>query len=162
MILVAAGSSLPFCGIDSQQIVSRAFFALGRITHLKKISCLYETQAWPDPADPPFINAVAEIDTRMSPEALLQTLLAIEAAFGRRRSARNAPRSLDLDMLAYHQARRSGGESGLILPHPGLHEREFVLAPLCDIAPEWRHPVTGAAAKAMLEALPTHEARRIF
>ena len=161
MILIAAGSSLPFCGVDSQQIVLRAFSALARVATLREISALYETPAWPDANDPPFINAVAEIDTGLSPEALLQALHAIEAGFGRRRRQKNAPRSLDLDLIAYHDERRNGGGKGLALPHPGLGSREFVLAPLAEIAPGWRHPVTGVTALTMLEALPTRQARRI-
>lgn len=161
MILIAAGSSLPFCGVDSQQIVLRAFSALGRVATLREISALYETPAWPDANDPPFINAIASIETALSPEALLQTLHAIEAGFGRRRRQKNAPRSLDLDLIAYHDERREGGTSGLDLPHPGLAVREFVLAPLAEIAPNWRHPVTGAKVQAMIEALPAREARRI-
>ncbi len=161
MILIAAGSSLPFCGVDSQQIVLRAFSALGRLTTLRKISALYETPAWPDPNDPPFINAVAEIDTGLSPEALLETLHGIEAGFGRRRRQMNAPRTLDLDLLAYHGERRPDAVAGPVLPHPRLAAREFVLAPLVEIAPDWRHPDTGVTAHAMLEALPTRQARRI-
>ncbi len=161
MILIAAGSSLPFCGVDSQQIVLRAFSALGRFTTLKEISALYETPAWPDASDPPFVNGVAAIETALPPEALLQALHAIEAGFGRRRRQKNAPRSLDLDLIAYHQERREAGTGGLQLPHPRLAAREFVLAPLAGIAPDWRHPVTGATAQAMLDALPTRQARRI-
>lgn len=161
MILIAAGSSLPFCGIDSQQIVSRAFLALGRIVQLNKVSSLYETPAWPDPNDPPFINAAAQIATNLEPEALLQVLHAIEAAFGRRRRERNAPRTLDLDLLAYGGENRGGGEGRLVLPHPGIESREFVLAPLCEIAPEWRHPKTGKTAAAMLKSLPVRQALRI-
>lgn len=161
MILIAAGSSLPFCGVDSQQIVLRAFSALGRVATLREISALYETPAWPDANDPPFINAVASIETALSPEALLQTLHAIEAGFGRRRRQKNAPRSLDLDLIAYHRERRESGLGGLELPHPRLADREFVLAPLAQIAPDWRHPVTGATAQAMLEPLSPHKACRI-
>ena len=166
MILIAAGSSLPFCNVDSQQIVLRAFSALERISNLQAVSSLYETPAWPDPADPPFVNAVAAIETVLPPEALLTALHAIEAGFGRRRRQRNAPRTLDLDLLAYHDERRPQGDpaeaqSGPILPHPGIATREFVLAPLAEIAPDWRHPVTGERASAMLAALPTRQARRI-
>lgn len=165
MILIAAGSSLPFCNVDSQQIVLRAFSALERISNLHAVSSLYETPAWPDPADPPFVNAVAAIETALPPEALLQALHAVEAGFGRRRRKRNAPRTLDLDLLAYGDLRRpqdeAGDKAGPILPHPGIGSREFVLAPLAEIAPHWRHPVTGETASAMLAALPSRQARRI-
>ncbi|MEO1135818.1 MAG: 2-amino-4-hydroxy-6-hydroxymethyldihydropteridine diphosphokinase [Pseudomonadota bacterium] len=161
MILIAAGSNLPFCGLDSQHIVLKAFRAIDRISRVKKFSSLYETPAWPDDTDPPFINAAASIETEMTPEALLAALHAIEAGFGRRRSARNAPRTLDLDLIAYHQERRSGAGGGLALPHPRLAERAFVLTPLAEIAPSWRSPVTGESAAAMLDRLPVKELRKI-
>ena len=160
MILIAAGSSLPFNRIDSQQLVLNAFFALGRLTRIKCVSALYETPAWPDPSDPPFVNAVAAVETGLSPEALLEALHAIEAAFGRKRNERNAPRTLDLDLLAYGRLCQAD-ESGPVLPHPRMESRECVLAPLCDIAPDWRHPVSGRTAQELLDALPDHEARKI-
>ena len=159
MILIALGSSLPFSGLDSQEIVLRAFSALDRIARLKRRSRLFETPAWPDPADPPFVNAVAAIETGLSPEGLLAALHAVEAGFGRRRSERNAPRTLDLDLLAYGAERRSG--DGLVLPHPRLSERAFVLAPLADVAPGWRHPATGRTAAEMLAALPALSAKPV-
>ncbi|MCK5750655.1 MAG: 2-amino-4-hydroxy-6-hydroxymethyldihydropteridine diphosphokinase, partial [Oricola sp.] len=137
MIFIAAGSNLRFCGLDSQQVVLRAFQAVGRLARLKTVSSLYHTPAWPDPSDPPFVNAVAEIETGMGPEALLAALHAVEAGFGRRRSERNAPRTLDLDLLAYHDIVQGEDEQGLVLPHPRLANRAFVLAPLTEIAPDW-------------------------
>ncbi|NOX84313.1 MAG: 2-amino-4-hydroxy-6-hydroxymethyldihydropteridine diphosphokinase [Alphaproteobacteria bacterium] len=167
MILIAAGSSLPFCGIDSQQIVLSAFSALGRLTDLGAISPLYHTPAWPDPAEPPFVNAAAVIGTDLPPEALLAVLHAIEAGFGRLRQRKNAPRTLDLDLIAYGQDRRGGSSAvgdgaGLQLPHPRLAEREFVLAPLADIAADWRSPKTGKTVREMLAALPVRAAQQIL
>lgn len=165
MILIAAGSNLHFCGLDSQDIVLRAFRALGRVSKVRRVSSLYETPAWPDPSDPPFVNAAAEIETDMSPEALLAALHAIEAGFGRRRSERNAPRTLDLDLLAYHDLIRTEDEAraeqGPVLPHPRLESRAFVLAPLAEIAPDWRHPVSAETAAALLQRADTDGVRKI-
>lgn len=161
MIFIAAGSSLPFCGLDSQQIVAAAFAALSRIAEVRGRSPFYESPAWPDAADPAFINAAAQIETDLSPASLLAALHAIEAGFGRRRTVPNAPRTLDLDLLAYRDVRADGKGGGPILPHPGLSIRDFALAPLCDLAPDWRHPGTGETAAAMLAALPSRSARRI-
>ncbi len=166
MILIAAGSSLPFCGIDSQQIVLSAFSALARLTDMLAVSPLYHTPAWPDPAEPPFVNAAAVIETDLQPETLLAVLHAIEAGFGRLRRRKNAPRTLDLDLIAYGRERRNGrreeGGGGFQLPHPRLAEREFVLAPLADIAPDWRSPETGKTVREMLAALPVRAAQQIL
>ncbi len=161
MIIIAAGSNLPFCGVDSQHIVLQAFRALSRMSQVRRISSLYESRAWPDPSDPPFINAAAEIETGLAPEALLAALHAIEAGFGRRRSIRNAPRTLDLDLIAYHDEMRDGAEDGLALPHPRLAGRVFVLAPLAEIAPDWRHPQTGETAVSLLAAADASGIRKI-
>ncbi len=157
MILIAAGSNLPFCGVDSQQIVLHSFLAVGRFTDVVAKSPLYSSPAWPDPADPPFVNAVAEIRTDLPPPALLAALHGVEAAFGRSRGAANAPRTLDLDLIAYDDVRSEQP----ILPHPRFMDRGFVLAPLCDIAPDWRPPGEARTALDLLEALPERRARPI-
>jgi len=161
MVFVAAGSSLPFYALDSQQIVLSAFLALGRVMAMTDRSPLYHSPAWPDPSDPPFVNAVASFETTLPPGAILAALHAVEAGFGRRRRGKNAPRTLDLDLLACGEMQASGEGGGLVLPHPRLHERDFVLAPLCDLAPDWRHPATGMSARDMLAALPRRSARRL-
>lgn len=151
MIIIAAGSSLPFCGVDSQQLVLRAFSALGSILDDVKPSPLYCSPAWPDPSDPDYVNAAALVKTRMSPAALMQTLLGVEAAFGRTRARRNAPRTLDLDLIAYNDLVLGHDGDDLVLPHPRAADRGFVLAPIADIAPNWRHPVTGEGVSTMME-----------
>ncbi len=161
MILIAVGSSLPFCGIDSQQIVLSAFFAIGRIAELDAQSSLYNTPAWPDPTAPAFVNAACSVRTDLSPEVLMSSLHAIEAGFGRQRLQKNEPRTLDLDLIAYGHERRDSAAGRLHIPHARLAEREFVLAPLSDIAPDWTHPETGKSVREMLEALPIRSARRI-
>lgn len=158
MILIGLGSSLPFCGAQPQETVRLAMAAIAGFAPVERASRLYRSPAWPDPADPPFVNAVIAVRTGLGPAALLAALHDVEAAFGRRRSARNAPRTLDLDLLAYDGFVSKGAEGGLSLPHPGLPDRDFVLAPLCDIAPDWTSPVSGRMARAMLAALPTRSA----
>ncbi len=123
-------------------------------------SSWWRSQAWPDPSDPPFLNGVAIVSTALGPHALMATLGRIEEAFGRRRGAANAPRTLDLDLIAY--GREQGDCDGLILPHPRAAERLFVMGPLAEIAPDWRHPVSGTPARALAMAATVGlDARRI-
>ncbi len=161
MILIAAGSSLPFCGLDSQQIVLRSFFAVARVARVVAQSPLYESPAWPDPSDPAFVNAAARLQTDLTPRALMAALHAIEDAFGRRRLEKNAPRTLDLDLIAYDGVQSDGADGGPILPHPRMAHRDFVLAPIADIAPDWRPPGGRGTVSDRLARLPERTAARI-
>lgn len=160
MILIAAGSNLPFRGIDSQQLVLSAFRALGSITKIIAQSSLYQSKAWPDPADPPFINAACAIETDISPEVLLSALHALENAFGRVRERKNAARTLDLDLIAYNELIQPE-PARLVLPHPRLEIRDFVLVPLGEIAPAWRSPVSAKTPIELLSGLETCDVRKI-
>jgi 2-amino-4-hydroxy-6-hydroxymethyldihydropteridine diphosphokinase len=121
-----------------------------------EVSSYYVTPAWPDPSDPPFVNAVARVETSLAPDALMNLLHETETAFGRVRSQKNAPRTLDLDLLDYDGRIEHGPPS---LPHPRLTDRAFVLVPLADVAPAWRHPATGRSVREMLAALPAADRR---
>jgi len=119
----------------------------------------YETAPVPASDQPWFVNGVAAVETELGPEALLAVLHRVEAELGRARSVPNAARIIDLDLLAYGRIVTGGGvpeqrEGRLVLPHPRLHERRFVLQPLVDLAPDWRHPVLGRTARELLEDLP--------
>lgn len=149
MIYVALGANMPSpVGLPAVTL-QRAIEALPRhgIT-VTAVSPLYRTPAWPNPADPPFVNAVAEVRTRLGPGELMRALLAVEKSFGRVRKRANEPRTLDLDLIDF------GGlisdAEHLMLPHPRMHERAFVLRPLADIAPGWRHPDTGQGVGELL------------
>jgi 2-amino-4-hydroxy-6-hydroxymethyldihydropteridine diphosphokinase len=98
---------------------------------------------------PPFLNAVAALDTVLGPDALLDVLLAVEAAHGRVRDVRWGPRTLDLDLVWFEGVVRDAPR--LTLPHPRAHEREFVLRPLCDLAPDL--PLRGRTAREWLDSL---------
>lgn len=110
-------------------------------------SSWWRSAAWPDPHDPPFLNGVAIVRTELDAHALMIALGRVEEAFGRRRERPNAPRTLDLDLVAY--GRMVGDMDGLILPHPRAAERGFVMRPLAEIAPDWRHPISGETAEVL-------------
>ncbi len=109
-----------------------------------KRSGWWRSAAWPDPRQPDYRNGIALVEASGAPEAVLSALLALEGQFGRRRGEPNAARVLDLDLIAY--GRRVTDAPGLILPHPRAHERLFVMGPLAEVAPKWRHPVLGRTA----------------
>ena len=115
-------------------------------------SSLYRTQPMGPIAQPPFINAVFSLECGMSPKDLLALLLSVEEKMGRIRRERWGPRVIDLDLLFYGDMVIS--EQGLEVPHPRLHERRFVLAPLVEIAPDVVHPVLKKSASDLLAALP--------
>ncbi|WP_394697253.1 2-amino-4-hydroxy-6-hydroxymethyldihydropteridine diphosphokinase [Pseudoxanthomonas japonensis] len=116
---------------------------------VREVSRFYRTPAWGREDQPDFINAVALLETSLTPRALLERLLAVETEFGRHRpdGERWGPRTLDLDLLLYGDAVID--EPGLRVPHPHLHERAFALVPLLDVLPEARIPGYGAARDAV-------------
>jgi len=140
--------------------VAHAFDELARLprTRLSARSSLYRSAPVGYAAQPDFVNAVAELDTALAPHELLAELQAIEARHGRRRSFANAPRTLDLDLLLYGEARID--EAQLVVPHPRMHERAFVLRPLVEIAPQAVVPGVGSAA-ALLAARAEQKVERI-
>jgi 2-amino-4-hydroxy-6-hydroxymethyldihydropteridine diphosphokinase len=144
-VLIALGSSLAG-GFASREALLEAalddFPAAG--LKLLKRSAWWRSASWPDPEQPDYLNGLALVETALSPRQTLAALRRIEAAFGRRRDLANAPRTLDLDLIAHGRAVLD--EPDLILPHPRAHERLFVMGPLAEIAPEWRHPLLGETA----------------
>jgi len=143
-IVVALGSDLPGAFSSVEALLERALDRLDGVLPLQARSSLWASAAWPDPTQPPYLNAVALARTALDPQATMAALLRLERSFGRVRDEPNAPRTLDLDLIDH------GGvvfdSPGLRLPHPRAHERLFVMGPLAEVAPGWRHPVLGLAA----------------
>ncbi|WP_428675068.1 2-amino-4-hydroxy-6-hydroxymethyldihydropteridine diphosphokinase [Reyranella sp.] len=122
-----------------------------------RVSPWYRTAPIPASDQPWYVNAVAEVESDLPADALLAELHAVEAGFGRARTVPNAARPIDLDLLDFHGQIAAGGAKRATLPHPRMTDRAFVLLPLADLAPEWRHPVSGLSVRALIEALPADQ-----
>jgi 2-amino-4-hydroxy-6-hydroxymethyldihydropteridine diphosphokinase len=152
MILIAMGANLPSLAGLPQQTFEAALAALAEAgVVLERRSAWYRSAPLPAGDQPWYVNGVISVATRLAPVELLDLLHRVEAGFGRARRQRNEPRVLDLDLLDYNGELR---QETPVLPHPRLHERAFVLLPLADIAPDWRHPASGASLATLIAALP--------
>jgi len=155
MIVIALGANLDSHVGAPRKTLAAALDALVECgVKIAMVSPFYATPAWPDPTDPPYVNAIARVETGISPAQLMTILHSIESAFGRTRGAKNAPRTLDLDLIDYDGRLEDGPPS---LPHPRLRARAFVLIPFADVAPGWRHPVTRQTVEQLIAALPEQE-----
>jgi 2-amino-4-hydroxy-6-hydroxymethyldihydropteridine diphosphokinase len=150
-VVVALGSNLAgeFASPEALLEAALARFPQAGLPVLAR-SGWWSSAAWPDPDGPEYRNGVALVEAQGGPKAVLEALFSIEAQFARERGARNAPRTLDLDLVAY--GRKVTDVPGLVLPHPRAHERLFVMGPLAEIAPAWRHPVLGRTAADLADA----------
>lgn len=179
-VLLALGGNLPF---QDQSVIETLLQAVDRLRDAGfedlAVSRLFRTPCFPPGAGPDYVNAAASAVWRRSASAALQCLHKIEAEFGRARAQRWGMRTLDLDLLALGQTiapnlqgwrdwadlaptqQQQVAPDHLILPHPRLAERAFVLVPLADVAADWVHPVTGNSVAQMCAALPAHDLAQI-
>jgi len=179
-VLVAIGANLPG-QMDSPkgQVVSAISELVTETLAVLSQSRLYGTPCFPPGAGPDFVNAAVRCRTSLSPSEVLDRLHQIEVRMGRVRQVRWGARVIDIDLLAYGdqvlpdragyahwaalapEAQAVRAPQDLILPHPRLHERGFVLVPLMDVAPDWVHPVTGQTVRQMHAALDPAELAQI-
>lgn len=155
MIFLGLGANLPSSQGAPSATLAAAVRALGQNKHLRLQgeSRRYATAPVPVSDQPWYVNAVVALETDLNPRDLLDFLHRLEDEFGRVRSGgRNESRVLDLDLLAYHDLVRPGPDAP-ILPHPRMHERAFVLRPLAELAPGWRHPASGRPIAELIAAL---------
>lgn len=157
MIIIALGANLPSPYGEPHETLAAAVAALAEKGDMRITaqSSVWITAPVPVSDQPWYHNAVVAVDTDLSPFALLERLQEIENEFGRVRTVRNAPRVLDLDLVAYNDVIIDKPE--LIVPHPRMHQRAFVLLPLQEIAPDWTHPLGGDNLAAMIATIPPEQ-----
>ncbi|SLN29181.1 2-amino-4-hydroxy-6-hydroxymethyldihydropteridinepyrophosphokinase [Pseudoruegeria aquimaris] len=170
-LIALGGNVTSSIGTPLQTLQSAIRELAAEVGTIRRRSRFFRTPCFPAGAGPDYVNAAIALETRLAPRPLLDALHRIEAAFGRERVERWGQRTLDLDLLAYgdlvlpdlatqdrwrnlpEQEQRLRAPDDLVLPHPRLQERAFVLIPLAEVAPEWRHPVLGLTVAQMRESL---------
>ena len=174
--LIGLGSNLQWGSLDPADIISLSIYSLTAYPNsVKKISRFFQTPAFPIGSGPNFVNAAIMIRTKLTPQEVLAVLHEIEQQNARLREKRWAARTLDLDLLSYGASVIPNSEEfrywfdlpldrqmkeipdKLILPHPRLHQRSFVLSPVMDIAPDWVHPVLGLSVAELYAQLSKEE-----
>lgn len=174
--LIALGSNVTSRHGTPKQILNKSLNLLSSLPlTLTARSAFYETPFFPAGREPDVINAVIEVETDLEPDALLSLLHRIEADMDRERTSRWSSRTLDLDLLTMDQKilpdqytmmqwvnlslieQKKTAPDQLILPHPRLQDRAFVLVPAAEIAPDWRHPVLGLTLKELRDNLPAEQ-----
>ncbi len=172
-VLVGLGANCPGPWGTSAETIAQALGEIERASvAVIAVSPLYQTAAVGSARQPPYVNAVALLDTSLSPDALLRVLKEIERHSGRRGGRPWGPRTLDIDIVDYgglvrhwhgkRPAFREAGARPLVLPHPLAHERPFVLKPLLDLAPDWRHPALKQSGRELWHRISAHGQGRVL
>lgn len=160
MIIISLGANLSGPYGEPRETLDAVPASLERYgVCVKALSQQWLTAPVPLTADPWYYNAAAIIETELSPKSLIEVLKQVEKELGRKDFSQNAPRALDLDLITYQDVLLSTPE--LCLPHPRLHERAFVLYPLREIAPQWKHPVSGLSVEEMIALVPAGQEIRL-
>lgn len=163
-IFIGAGANLPHPSYTSpRETLQAALLELDRReVRILRYSRWYRTAPVPVSDQPWYVNVVAEVAAILSADDLLAALHGVEDLFGRVRSVPNAPRLIDLDLLDFRGEIAAPHPGKATLPHPRMAERAFVLRPLADLAPAWRHPVSGRSIEDLLMTLPADQVAQPF
>ena len=155
VIYLGIGSNL---GNRKKNIEMTKFKLLASNVKILESSSYYESLSWPNQNDPKFINIIVKVKTQYAPLELIQKCKNIEKEMGREKSPKNSPRICDIDIIDYKNKEIN---RGLILPHPRMHTRNFVLLPLFEIDKDWKHPVLKHNIKKLILSLSNSDIRSI-
>ena len=155
LVYLGVGSNL---GNRKINIENTKYKLLQNDIKILKSSSYYESLSWPNNKDPKFLNIILKILTRAKPLKLLKICKEIETALGRKRRPKNSPRECDIDIVDYNNIRMT---NKIILPHPRMHIRNFVLLPLFELNYAWKHPVSKQNIKELITSLPIKDIRSI-
>ena len=155
IIYLGLGSNL---GNRKNNIEKAKFSLIENNIKILQTSSYYETLSWPNPNNPKFLNIVLEVVSDISPLNLIKLSKKIEKNLGRKKTLRNSPRECDIDIIDFSN---SNMKSKVILPHPRMHIRNFVLFPLFELNKNWRHPILKQNIKKLINALPKKDIRSI-
>ena len=154
-VYLGIGSNL---GNKKNNIEKAKFKLTNNKIKIVKCSSFYESLSWPDPKKPKFLNIVVQIFTNLDPLELISICKRIEKSLGRKKGLKNSPRKCDIDILDFSNKKMKGK---VILPHPRLHKRNFVLFPLFEINNTWRHPLLKLDIKTLILSLSNRDIRSI-
>ena len=154
-IYIAIGSNL---GNKKRNIEQAKFKLIQNNIWIEKSSNYYESLSWPNPKNPKFLNIVLKVKTDLTPVKLLSICKKIEVFLGRKKRKINAPRECDIDIIDYNSQKIN---SKIILPHPRISKRNFVLFPLYELDKAWSHPISGQPIKKLILSLPNRDIRSI-
>tara|TARA_B100001057_G_scaffold419061_1_gene438654 strand:- start:1030 stop:1527 length:498 start_codon:yes stop_codon:yes gene_type:complete len=145
-------------GNKKRNIEKTKFSLIKNNISILEYSSYYESLSWPNPINPKFLNIVIKIKTNLSPLKLIKKCKDIEKELGRKKGPKNSPRECDIDIIDYKNEKMT---RGLILPHPRMHNRNFVLIPLFEIDKDWKHPILKKNINNLISSLSNSDIRSI-